>query len=278
VASGGSAGKVIAFALAFSVASVGLSANARADEPAPTAAATSAQDQYTAGRESYRLGLFGRALEEFERSLALVASPNTRLYLARTFRELGRWSEAAEQYRITIREADERGGRYIATRDAADMELRDVKVRIERGEAAPAAPKGERNDKPVDGPAPLAPAPSAATTPVTPSSTTSGGPTTLTWVTGGLAVAGTASFAIFYALASDRYGYLEDNCSLARDASCDSARTTGQTEEIVSYVSLGVAAVAATIAIVSLVVRPSVSSSNRASVAPNALGSWRLAF
>ena len=60
-----------------------------------------------------------------------------------------------------------------------------------------------------------------------------------------------------------------------RDASCDSARTTGKTEELVAYVSLGVAAAAAAVAVVSLVVRP---SSNGAALAARVMGPWRLAF
>jgi tetratricopeptide (TPR) repeat protein len=241
-------------------------------EGAPNDPQSAAQELYTAGRESFRAGLYGRALEDFERSLALVPSPNTRLYLARALRELGRWNEAAEQYRSTAREAEARGGKYTATRDAAEVELRDVQVRLDRGEpgakqaavAAVAPPPVEKasQGEPVRT-MPVASVPSSS------------GPTTMTWVSGGVAVAGVASFAVLYALAGERYGYLEDNCTRVRDAACDSARSTGKSEEIVAYVSLGVAAAAAAVAVISLVTRP---RSNAAAGAARVMGPWRLTF
>ena len=102
-------------------------------------------------------------------------------------------------------------------------------------------------------------------------------PTTFTWISGGVAVAvaGVASFALFYGLAGGRYGYLQDHCSTARDAGCDDARTTGKTEELVAYVALGVAAAAAAAVVVSLVSPRSKAST--ASLA-RATGPWRLAF
>jgi tetratricopeptide (TPR) repeat protein len=264
---------------------------ARADTPPPTAppsstASTSsspAQDHYTAGRENYRLGLFGRALEEFERSLSLAPSPNTRLYMARTLRELGRWSEAGDQYALTIREAEQRGGRYVATRDAANVELADVKVRLER---ATSGAEKTTSDKPA-----LA---EAASDPATPQSTASGARTSstsalapapsaeprrslpaTTGISGGIAVAGTASFAILYALSSNRFGYLEDNCTRVRSSACDDARTTGKAEEIGAYVSLGVAALAAAVAVYSFMTAPPAITS--ASAQPRR-APWRLAF
>ena len=264
-------------------------AAARADEPNANAGATgtsaaatsAAQERYTAGRESYRLGLYGRALEEFERSLALAPSPNTRLYIARSLRELGRWSEASEQYAATVREADQRGGRYVATRDAATLELADVKVRLERANASDSA-----------APAATPPAPSAPPAQVTTAGPTAPpakgangaeaaspqrGPTTLTWVSGTIAVAGAASFGVFYGLAGSRFGYLKDNCARVRTSSFDDARTTGKTEEVVAYTALGVAVVAGAIAIYSLVRAPERSSPAAAQSGPRKV-SWPLAF
>ncbi len=236
--------------------------SARAQTSPAPAASTTAQDHYTAGRESYRQGLFGRALEEFERSLAMAPSPNTRLYIARSLRELGRLQEAAEQYRTTMREAEERGGKYVEARDAAELELRDVTVRIERSEPKAAPAKGTETPAASVSPEP----------PRTPATTS--GPTTLTWISGGVAVAGAASFGVLYALASDRYSYLEDRCTVVRDAACESARTTGKTEEIVAYASLGVAAVFATVAVLSLTLKPS----SRSSTAAGLTTPWRIAF
>lgn len=260
---------------------------ARADDASPQAPATAsssspsaAQDHYTAGRESYRLGLYGRALEEFERSLAMSPSPNTRLYIARSLRELGRWAEANDQYAATVREAEQRGGRYLATRDAATLELADVKVRLERANASDGAAPATAPIASSSSPSPSrAPSPSLSPAPApTASDTTSPhrGPSTLTWVSGSVAVAGAASFAVLYGLAGNRFGYLEDNCARVRTPSCDDARTTGKTEEVAAYAALGVAVVAGAIAVYSLMTSP---SSNAAAVRPRPRNaSWPLAF
>lgn len=211
-------------------------------EPSPPSA-QAAQELYTAGRESYRIALYGRALEEFERSNALAPSPNARLYIARSLRELGRWSEAADQYRTTIREAEERGPKYTPTREAAEIELRDVEVRLARA-PAPAAP--EAPSDPATAPPPAlahTPPPEPARAPHT---------TTLTWIAGGAAIGTAAAGALLYGLASNHYSYLEDHCRTARDASCDDARTTGRREEVASYVVLGVATALAAVTVVSV--------------------------
>lgn len=226
------------FALAV-VLTLALSVSAR------PAHADDAQDHYTSGRESYRVGLYGRALEEFSLSLSLAPSPNTRLYIARTLRELGRWAEANEQYTKTVTEAEQRGGRYLATRDAATIELADVKQRLA------SAKHDEKEATPAPSPPPPPPSPSA---PPPPPATA--GPTTVTWISGAVAVTGAASFALLYGLAANRYGYLEDNCARVRTSSCDDARTTGRTEELAAYSSLGVAVVAAAITVYSLVTAP----------------------
>lgn len=230
------------FALAAPMLHVG---EARADE-AVVDAPEDAQRAYTSGRESYAAGLYGRALAAFERSFALLPSPNTRLYIARSLRELGRWSEAADALRTTIREAEERGGKYLATRDAATTELDDVVARIER-----AAPKPAPSAAPVaaaEPPPPPASAPSAEAPRSAPRARAPIGP--VTWASTGVAVVAAAASGGLYALGSERYAFLESHCALARDASCDSARTTGRAEETASYVALGVAAVAAVTAVV----------------------------
>ncbi len=252
------------------------------DAPTPTPATAQAQEHYTAGRESYRLGLYGRALEAFERSLALAPSPNTRLYIARSLRELGRWAEANDQYAATVREAEQRGGRYVATRDAANVELADVKVRLGRANANDGAAIAA-NAVPAANPAnaaPVAPAANAAPTdlhapaaPAADGEPSRRGPTTLTWATGGVAVAAAATFTVLYGLAGNRFGYLQDNCARVRTSSCDDARTTGKTEEVVAYSALGVAVVAGVLAVYSLVRSPSPSPSP----SPRKVA-WLLAF
>ncbi|MDB5217583.1 MAG: hypothetical protein JWO86_5510 [Myxococcaceae bacterium] len=248
---------------------------------APGSAPNAAQEHYTAGRENYRLGLFGRALEEFERSIALAPSPNTRLYIARSLRELGRWAEANEQYAATVREAEQRGGRYLATRDAANVELADVKVRLERANANDASGK-DAATTPVAPPASTTPpssgaSPAPASAPAASDSASSHrAPTTLTWVSGAVAVAGAASFGVLYGLAGSRFGYLQDNCARVRTSSCDDARTTGKTEEVVAYAALGVAVVAGAITVYSLLRSPS-STAAASSRSPRKVA-WPLAF
>jgi tetratricopeptide (TPR) repeat protein len=260
-------------------ASTSTSTNANA----PAAATSAAQERYTAGRESYRLGLYGRALEEFERSLALLPSPNTRLYIARALRELGRWAEASEQYAATVREADQRGGRYVATRDAAAVELADVKVRLERANASdsatplPLGPPGPATSAAAPPPPQTTGATGAtAATDAEPASPHRGS-SALTWVSGSIAVAGAASFAVFYGLAGSRFGYLEDNCARVRTSSCDDARTSGKTDEVVAYTALGVAVVAGAVAIYSLVRAPEKTGPAAAQPAQRKV-SWPLAF
>jgi tetratricopeptide (TPR) repeat protein len=267
----------MAFALVLLAAAPSRARGDEATTGAAPANADAAQEHYTAGRESYRLGLYGRALEQFERSLALAPSPNTRLYIARTLRELGRWSEAADQYTATIREAGGRGGRYLATRDAANVELGDVKVRLERATAGPRVEGAEKADKSETGHVDEGAAASkdVPRAPATTGFPSRGGPSTLTWISGGIAVAGTASFAVLYALASNRFGYLEGSCARVRTGACDDARTTGKAEEIGAYASLGVAAVAAVVTVYSLVVAPSTSGG---SAKPTGRESWRIAF
>jgi hypothetical protein len=195
------------------------------------------------------------------------------LYIARSLRELGRWTEARDHFRATIREAEERGAKYAGAREAAETELRDVEVRLERSDskapekaekaaetAAPASP-ALAPPTPATG---ASPAPVSAEAPI--STTTMRLPSALTWATGGVAVAGLASFGVLYGLASNRYSYLEDHCggTGARDAGCDDALSTGRTQEGVAYVALGVGVVAAAVAVVSYAMSSRVDDRPRA--------------
>lgn len=255
------------------IATTSASRSARADDAAPADASASdagaAQREYTLGRESYAAGLYGRSLAAFERSLALLPSPNTRLYVARSLRELGRWGESAEAMRVTIREAEERGGKYLATRDAATTELEDVLARMER--AAPPAP--------APAPAPLVTSPPPAVASAPPPSLhvsdTRAMISPLTWTSGAVAFAAAASSGVLYALGSDRFAFLEANCVSTRDAACDAARSTGRTEETAAYVALGVATVAAATAIVSWTIDRRASSAAHVKEARSA---WPLRF
>jgi tetratricopeptide (TPR) repeat protein len=71
----------------------------------------------------YESGRYEEAAQAYKASLDLVASPNSRLMLARALRELKRLDEACAQYRSTIQEAESSGGRYPDALKAAQAEL-----------------------------------------------------------------------------------------------------------------------------------------------------------
>ncbi len=78
---------------------------------------------------------FAAALEEFRGSYQLRASPNSRLYVARTLRELNQLPAAATEYETCVQEAREHAStdsRYRATQDAAQAELDAINARIGR--------------------------------------------------------------------------------------------------------------------------------------------------
>ncbi len=94
-----------------------------------------AQQRFVRGLAFYEAHEFQSALTELRASVALFDSPNTRLYLARCLRELGRVDEAVPHYEWTITAAAdraEREPRYAATRDAARRELALVEPQVGR--------------------------------------------------------------------------------------------------------------------------------------------------
>lgn len=94
-----------------------------------------AQQRFTRGTSLYESREYGRALDEFRASMELYSSPNTRLYIARCLRDLGRFDEAVNEYERAMREASDRAAndpRYTATRDASRAELLAVEPRVAR--------------------------------------------------------------------------------------------------------------------------------------------------
>lgn len=94
-----------------------------------------AQQRFTRGAGLYEQRSFATALEEFRASLALYGSPNTRLYVARCLRELGRLDEALPEFERAMREAADRAPtdpRYSATRDAAQTEMLAIAPQVGR--------------------------------------------------------------------------------------------------------------------------------------------------
>ena len=94
-----------------------------------------AQQRFSRGAALYEAHDYPGALEEFRASIALYGSPNTRLYLARCLRELGRLDEAVPEFERAMHEAGDRAARdprYVQTRDAAHEELLQVAPRVAR--------------------------------------------------------------------------------------------------------------------------------------------------
>jgi hypothetical protein len=89
-----------------------------------------AQKTFEAGDDLYEHGRYEEAITAFRASQALVASPNSRLMIARCLRELGRGAEAYAEFEATIQEAQANGGRYAETLAAATAERDATKAAI----------------------------------------------------------------------------------------------------------------------------------------------------
>jgi len=84
-----------------------------------------AQARFQKGKTKYDGADYTHALEEFQGSLDIVQSPNTRLYVARCYREMGRLVDAYVEFGRTAIEAKEHStvdNRYDKARDAATAE------------------------------------------------------------------------------------------------------------------------------------------------------------
>ncbi len=92
-----------------------------------------AQLRFARGREFITANNHAAALTEFRAANALLASPNTRLYIARCLQGLGRSSEAFLEFQRAAAEAADRAQsepRYAATRDNARTEMEQLRSRI----------------------------------------------------------------------------------------------------------------------------------------------------
>jgi len=117
---------VIGTALALSLGTV-TSAYAAGVEPAKATPAQreQAQSHFLKGRDLYNAKSYDAALVELTASLDAVASPNTRLYVARCLRDMGRTVAAHAEFGRTIVEAKGNAGtdnRYEKAAQAADEE------------------------------------------------------------------------------------------------------------------------------------------------------------
>jgi hypothetical protein len=89
-----------------------------------------AQKTFEAGTKLYDGRHFEEALAAFRASYQIVASPNSRLMVARSLRELGRNAEAYREYDAVAAEATNRGERYRSTADAANEEREEIKSKV----------------------------------------------------------------------------------------------------------------------------------------------------
>src|SRR5689334_1677537 len=91
--------------------------------------------QFEAGRAAFDKGELPQALAAFTASMQGLPSPNTRLYIARCQRGLGKIGSAYTSYRLAAREATDRLNasgekRYAATRDTAQAEAAEIEKSV----------------------------------------------------------------------------------------------------------------------------------------------------
>jgi hypothetical protein len=273
---------------------------AHADGAAPATASALEREQATTlfvrAKEQFDQKNFKEAIEGFRASLAVINSPNTRLYIGRCLRELGNAQQAYVEFGRVANEAREAAasdGRYTLTADEATqerdavapflgfvtIELRgaddSIKLRVsgqEMGTLAsrdplPVTPGAieivvERDGVPVARrglsmtagehvslaidvpPRPPAPPPSVHKEPPPREDQTPKTLRTLSFVAGGIGIAGLATFAIAGAVTKSTYDDLDTRCGGSRclqDSSDDISR--GVTTQTIANVGLVVGAV-----------------------------------
>jgi hypothetical protein len=100
-------------------------------ETAPVLADATAR--FAEGLALYDAGSYEKALAAFSASYAIAPSPNSRLYVARCLRQLGRLPSAWAEYGRVAEEATARAAadvRYAATADAAREERTELRGRL----------------------------------------------------------------------------------------------------------------------------------------------------
>lgn len=90
---------------------------------------------FDAGRAAYDRGEMAAALASFQSSMQALPSPNTRLYIARCQRGLGKIGSAFTSYKLAAREASDRLNatgekRYAATKEAAVAEAAEIEKSV----------------------------------------------------------------------------------------------------------------------------------------------------
>jgi hypothetical protein len=115
------------------------SADALSQQPPAAPAEPSEKDVQTAqlhfkkGNDFFTMKKFSLALDEFKKSYAAVASPNSRLYIARSLVQLGEHVDAYLEFDGVIAEAEARSKtepKYAPTRETAMVERDEVGNKI----------------------------------------------------------------------------------------------------------------------------------------------------
>lgn len=92
-----------------------------------------AQSKFVKGKELFAQKKFDAAYEQFRGSMEIVASPNARLYAARSLREMGKLVEAYVELGRTEVEAKElapQDPRYAKTGEAAAAERKEIEPKL----------------------------------------------------------------------------------------------------------------------------------------------------
>ncbi len=102
---------------------------------APPANQNLALQKFEQGRGEFQANRYAEALASFQASLELEPSPNSRLYIARCYRALGKVGSAYTTYRLAASEAEDRvratgEARYGATRDTATKEADEIQTKV----------------------------------------------------------------------------------------------------------------------------------------------------
>jgi hypothetical protein len=145
----------LALLLAFALLVAPVSALA-ADAPSQAELEQATKD-FKEAQKKYDSKDYAGALELARAALEVTGSPNARLYVARSLRELGKNAEAYDEMSITLRETTERAQsepKYVPTRDAAAAELALLGRKVGRVIIAVADPppgtRVEMNDAAID--------------------------------------------------------------------------------------------------------------------------------
>ena len=105
-----------------------------AESPPAEAGETRAEAQrtFTQAQQLFDAGKIEAALEAFRSSHAAYPSPNSRLYIARCLRDLGRHAEAYAEFKAVLLDAAEAddADRYSPTLEAASLERASLRPRL----------------------------------------------------------------------------------------------------------------------------------------------------